>query len=89
MPRFLRFTDRDGRRWRVYEFSITAGRITYFQPGKGGAQYKGFVPEPCDDGRPRRKFMMLSHLRPDDRRIDADALQLQLDLSDVDRRDVE
>jgi hypothetical protein len=35
MPRFLRFTDRDGRAWRVYEFSITAGRVTYFSPTFG------------------------------------------------------
>jgi hypothetical protein len=88
MPRFLRFTDRDGRAWRVYEFSITAGRVTYFSPGKkGGAQYKGFVPEPRDDGRPRRRFMMLTHLRPEDRRTDPETLQLQLDLSEADRRD--
>lgn len=84
MPSFLRFVDREGARWRVYEFSITAGRINYFAPRRGGAQYKGFVPEPRDDGRPRRRFMMFTKK---DRSVDCSTLQLQLELSSIDARD--
>lgn len=86
MPSFLRFTDRNGLRWRVYFFSIITGEVIYYSPGAGGAQYKGFVPEPRTDGRPRRRFMMRS-LRPDDMLIDLETLQLQLDKSVVDFRD--
>jgi hypothetical protein len=38
VPRFIHFTDKDGRRWRVYEFSVLAGRIVYGALGRRGSQ---------------------------------------------------
>lgn len=84
MPRFLRFADRDGHRWRIYEFSIFAGLVSYAEPGSRSGQYRGFAPDPVDDGRPRRRHMLF---KPEERLTDAETLQLQLDLSAVDWRD--
>ena len=81
VPQFLRFVDRDGRCWRVYEFSVLAGRIVYGVPGRRGSQYRGFVPE---EGKPRRRYMIF---KPEERRTDPKTLQLQLELSDLDWRD--
>jgi hypothetical protein len=82
MPPFLRFTDREGRRWRAYEFSIIAGRVLYTAPGARASQYRGFK---CDESGPvRRRYMLF---KPEERRVDIETLQLQLALSDVDPRD--
>ena len=84
MPKFVRFTDRNGARWRVYGFSILAGRVLYANPSDRSIQYHGFAPDPRDDGRPRRRFMVF---KPAERETDESTLQLQLDLSSLDYRD--
>jgi hypothetical protein len=82
MPPFLPVTDGAGRAWRVYEFSIYAGNVSYFAVGSGSGQYRGFVPV---DGGARRRVLMLSveAKRP----VDRELLLEQLGKSELDRRD--
>lgn len=82
MPKFIRFTDRDGRAWRVYEFSVIAGQTLYAMPGNRASQYRGFV---CElPGVSRRRCLVF---KPEDRVTDVATLQRQLDLSTLDYRD--
>jgi len=45
-----RFVDSTGRVWRLYDYSILAGRVIHFPVGQSAA-YRRFVPE---DGGARR-----------------------------------
>ncbi len=47
------FTDSSGRAWRIYDYSVIAGRIVRHELGKNGA-YRMFVP---DDGGARRTYL--------------------------------
>ena len=88
MPKFLRFTDREGRVWRVYQFSRFPWMpaTAYEAPGGRSGQVRGFVPE---EGGVRRLYA-LTPLLPrtaDDLEIGRATLQRQLDESRVDERD--
>lgn len=81
VPPFILFVDRQGRKWRVYEFTPVPGKTIYVHPGTTGA-YRGFV---SSDGEKRRYY--ISSRRPKDREFDRKTLQFQLELSEVDVND--
>lgn len=47
----LIFTDAVGRRWKVYDWSVTSGRRSKRSPGDESAQYRGFVDETSGESR--------------------------------------
>lgn len=82
MPPFAALTDDVGREWKVYDFSIYAGRVHYFAVGSGSGQYRGFVP--VDGGARRRHLMFGDEAKQSPRR---EFLLAQLAQSTLDRRD--
>lgn len=84
MPHFIRFVDAKAREWRVYEFSIIAGDVTYFRVGSGSGQYRGFVPT---DGGARRRLLLYTSRGEGSEPITDDLLRSQLARSELDRRD--
>lgn len=50
----MTFTDATGRAWKVYDFSIIAGRTIRYSVGSSSAAYRGFAPV---DGGARRLYM--------------------------------
>lgn len=86
MPKFLRFIDREGRAWKVYQFSRFPwmAATAYTQPGKHGGAHRGFVPE---GGGVRRLYLMLPVLNADEYDTGSSTLQRQLDDSRIDSRD--
>lgn len=82
MPTFLHFTDATGRPWKVYSYSVTAGRILYAR-ADGNAQYRGFVP--LDGGA--RRIYLLDTLSREDYRTDDATLARQFAASQIFHRD--
>lgn len=54
----MRFVDDRGREWKVYDYSIHAGKSIRHRVGDGG-QYRGFAPV---DGGARRTHLMIREL---------------------------